>query len=97
MEKYSRLSKITNQYLHGNLNKVNLRYEKDNSLILSIEYEDTNHYWFDYEMNFSIPKATIENASHFSEGSLNKISLNRETAFEKAVYNYLFDKESRLN
>jgi len=97
MEKYSRLSKITNEYLHGNLAKLQVNYEDDTNMSLSFLYEDTNHYWFDYEMNISIPKKVVEHASHFTTGYLNKVELTRETEFEKAVFNEIFTQKLQFN
>jgi len=97
MEKYSRLSKITNEYLHGNLAKLQVNYEDDDTMNLTFLYEDTNHYWFDYEMNISIPKKLVAYASHFTTGYLNKVELNREVEFEKAVFNELFTNKLQYN
>lgn len=97
MEKYTRLSKITNEYLHGNLAKLQVNYENDDLMSLSFLYEDTNHYWFDYEMSISIPKKLVEHASHFTTGYLNKVELSRENDFEKAVFNELFSTKLQFN
>ena len=90
MEKYSRFAKLTNQYLHGNLEKLEVEYNDDKSVTLTIVYKDTNEYRFDYEIQIDIPKHMVDFASHVSEGYLNRIQLSRETAFEQAVCNELF-------
>lgn len=97
MEKYSRLSKITNEFLHGNLAKLQVNYENDDLMSLTFLYEDNNHYWFDYEISISIPKKHVEHASHFTTGYLNKVELNRESEFEKAVFNEIFTGKLQLN
>ncbi|QMS85577.1 hypothetical protein [Candidatus Xianfuyuplasma coldseepsis] len=90
MEKYSRLSKITTDFLNGKLAKLQVNYEDDNSMQLHFLYEDDNHYWFDYDILISIDGKIVEHASHHSEGYLNKVELNRDSAFEKAVFKELF-------
>lgn len=97
MEKYSRLSKITNEYLNGKLAKLQLDYEDSNSLSLSIVYEDCNHYWFDYDLTLDLITKQVEHASHYSEGYLNKVNLNREKDFEKAICAELFQMQPQLN
>ena len=92
MEKYSRLSEITNQYLHGHLARLQMSYDNDGSISLQFLYEDDNHYWFDYELSFDQERKEVDHASHFSEGYLNKVTLNREKDFELAVMNVLLKR-----
>jgi hypothetical protein len=86
MEKYASLSKITNQYLNGQLAQLQVMYEDNDHMKISLIYEDKYHYWFDYEMSISIPTKQIQYAKHFSEGYMNKIELDRENDFELAVF-----------
>lgn len=90
MEKYSRLSKITTDFLQGTLSKLQVNYEDNNSMQLRFLYEDKNNYWFDYDILISLDDKHVEHASHHSEGYLNKVELNRDSAFEKAVFTELF-------
>ncbi len=97
MEKYSRVSKITHDYLHGKLARLKIDYEDQNLMSLSIVYEDTNHYWFDYDITLDLANQQVEHASHYSEGYLNKVNLNREVDFEKAICNELFELKPQLS
>ena len=90
MEKYSRFAKLTTEFLNGDLEKLEVAYNDDHSVTLTIVYKDTNEYRFDYEIQVDIPKHMVEYASHMSEGYLNRVELGRESAFEQAVCNELF-------
>ncbi len=97
MEKYSRLSKITNDFLHGKLAKLQVNYENEYTMTLNFFYEDSHHYLFDYEMQVNIANHEVDYASHHSKGYMNKVELERECAFEKAVFNELFTNHLQLN
>lgn len=89
MEKYSRISKLTEEYLNGVLGNLKMNYSKENELQVSIEYEDQNHYWFDYEIAIDLAKKKVASAIHQSEGHLNKIPLRRKQTFELALQNII--------
>ncbi len=89
MEKYDRISKITQDYLDGKLGKLHLNYNDNHSLDLVIEYQDSHEIWFDYEMILDLKTGKVCTASHQSEGYLNKVTLDRQIQFEDAVQKYL--------
>lgn len=90
MEKFNRFAKLTNQFLQGNLEKLEVDYNDDHSVTLKIMYADQNEYRFDYEMTLDISGHLVEYATHISEGYLNRVELTRESAFEQAVCSELF-------
>lgn len=89
MEKYNRISKLTEEHLHGILGNLKMNYNKEHELQISIEYEDQNHYWFDYEVAIDLAKKRVASAIHQSEGHLNKIPLRRKQIFEQALQNII--------
>jgi hypothetical protein len=90
MEKFSRLSEITQNYLSGHLNKLVVNYDDEHTMHITVVYEDQNNYWFDYEIEIDLDHKKVNYGSHTSEGYLNKVRLNRENNFELAVCNALF-------
>lgn len=90
MEKYNRFAALTNQFLHGNLERLEVDYNDDHSVTLKIMYADNNEYRFDYEMQLDLSDHLVEYALHISEGYMNRVELSREIAFEQAVCNELF-------
>ena len=90
MEKYSHFAKLTSQFLHGSLEKLEVDYNDDHTMTLKIFYKDNNEYRFDYEIQVDIPKHMVEYATHVSEGYMNRVTLSREQAFEQAALNELF-------
>lgn len=89
MEKYARISKLTKEYLHGALGNLRINYSRENELQILIEYEDQNHYWYDYEVAIDVINKTIASAIHQSEGHLNKVPLRRKHTFELALQNMI--------
>ncbi|MCF7925814.1 MAG: hypothetical protein K9L26_04705 [Candidatus Izimaplasma sp.] len=89
MEKYNGISKITTQFLDGELSKLEMSYNADKSLDLTVQYQDDNGYWYDYEVVLNLETGKIYSATHQSEGYLNKVSLDRKKEFEMAIQNYL--------
>jgi hypothetical protein len=90
MEKYTRFTKITDQFLNGKLGELAFNYENKNHLHVIVTYEFSNYYWIDYELDVDLEHKSIESASHHSNGSMNKVNLNREKDFEDAVSNFFF-------
>lgn len=90
MEKFSSFTKITDKYLHGKLEELNLNYEDENHLQVSVRYEYNNFYWFDYLLEVNLSDHSIDFIAHHAKGSLDKVELNRESEFETAVGEYLF-------
>jgi hypothetical protein len=93
MEKYNRFAELTSQFLHGNLEKLEVDYNDDHTVTLNIFYADNNEYRFDYKITLDINHHLVEYATHVSEGYLNRVELTRESAFEKAVCNELFQPQ----
>ena len=53
MEKYQGLAELTEKYLYGKLSKLILEYNTPTDLHVSIQYEDENDYWFDYDLEIN--------------------------------------------
>lgn len=92
MEKYSGFAKITDKYLRGNLEQLIIDYEDENHFTVEVVYEMNNYYSYDYKMEIDIDSKSVDFLAHNSKGSLNKVNLLQEKAFEKAISNYLFSK-----
>lgn len=90
MEKYARFATLTNRFLHGQLEKLEVDYDDDTSVTLKIFYKDTNEYRFDYEIQLDIPMHIVEYATHFANGRMDQTKIHREQAFEDAVCHELF-------
>lgn len=90
MEKFASFGKITNQYLNGHLEELILDYESDHTFAVKVSYEYNNYYLLDYEVEVDTNKKEVIFRKHSSHGYLNKIDLNREKGYEKAVSNFFF-------
>lgn len=92
MEKYSGFAKITDKYLRGNLEQLIIDYEDEKHFTVEVVYEMNNYYSYDYKMEIDIDSKSVDFLAHNSKGSLNKVNLLQEKAFENAISNYLFSK-----
>ena len=90
MEKFASFGKITNKFLHGNLGELSINYEDENHLKVSVTYEYNNYYLLDYLLEVNLLDRSIDFIAHHAKGSLDRVELNREEEFEKAVSEYLF-------
>ncbi|AIO18379.1 hypothetical protein KQ51_00494 [Candidatus Izimaplasma bacterium HR1] len=90
MEKYADFTKITDRFLNGKLEELNLSYEDENHLQVSITYEYNNYYWMDYKLEVNLLNKSVDFITHHAKGSLDRVELNREAEFEEAVTQYLF-------
>ncbi len=90
MEKFSSFTEITDKYLHGKLEELNVSYGDNKSLNVNIAYEYNNYYTLNYEVFVDLNERAVNFIAHRSSGGLNKIDLNREKGFEEAISNYFF-------
>jgi hypothetical protein len=90
MEKYTSFTKITTKYLHGTLEELNVCYGDNNTMNVNVAYEYNNYYTLNYEVVVDMDTKSVEFVCHRSNGGLNRVDLNRELGFEKAVSNYFF-------
>jgi hypothetical protein len=90
MEKYASFTKITDEFLHGKLEELNINYDDESHLKVSVTYEYNNYYWLDYKLEVNLTDHSIDFIAHHAKGSLDKVELTRETEFEQAVGDYLF-------
>lgn len=93
MEKYEIVKEITKDYLEGTLEKLTIQYEKDNVLNLSIEYEDSHNFRYDYDMEYDTIKHLVKFVSHQSTGVLYRVNLDREESFEEEIRKAVFNKQ----
>ena len=90
MEKFAGFTEITNRFLNGRLEGLNLSYEDSDHLRVSITYEYNNYYSLDYKLEVELSSKSVDFITHHAKGSLDRVELNREQEFEKAVTEYLF-------
>ena len=90
MEKYTTFATLTEQFLHGHLEQLDVQYQDTESVTIKILYKDGNDYLFDYELLIDIPKHIVERASHVTEGYMTQVKLHRQKAFERAICSELF-------
>ena len=90
MEKYQGLAELTEKYLYGKLSKLILEYNTPTDLHVSIQYEDENDYWFDYDLEINKDNKYVDFLGHHSKSVINKVNLARNEKFEKAIFNHLF-------
>ncbi len=90
MEKFAGFTEITNKFLDGRLEELNLSYEDSSHLQVSITYEYNNYYSLDYKLEVDLTSKSVDFITHHAKGSLDRVELNREREFEEAVTDYLF-------
>ena len=90
MEKFAGFTKITDEFLDGKLEELNISYEDSEHLQVSVTYEYNNYYSLDYKLEIDLSNKSVGFITHHAKGSLDKVELNREQEFEKAVSEYLF-------
>jgi len=90
MEKYNALSKITEDYLDGNLCRLVMEYENKYDLHISMQYKDRFDKWFDYEIILHKNKKSIDFIKHDCYNCIECLHLNRVTTFENALVEYLY-------
>jgi hypothetical protein len=90
MEQFDRFARLTDQFLHGTLDKLEVAYNHDDTMTLHLSYQDPHHYRFDYEITLQMSRHDIAYATHVLDSRLNRIELGREQAFEQAICATLF-------
>ena len=90
MEKFANFTEITDKFLDGKLEELNLSYEDAKHLQVSITYEYNNFYLLDYKLEVDLSSKSVDFITHHANGSLDRVELNREQEFEQAVGEYLF-------
>ncbi len=90
MKKYPRIAELTKQYLEGNLEKLTIEYDKHDTFIIKVLYEDPYDFKFDYDIELNSKKRDFSFLGHHSMSVLHRINLDRDKQFEHALTNYLF-------
>lgn len=90
MEKYVFLQSITRKYLHGDLSKLKMEYENDDSTVVDVIYEDDNKYSFDYKIEVNNSSQEVKFITHYCNYCSDQIILKRFKRFESALCNCLF-------
>ena len=90
MEKYRELSKITKDYLDGDLCRLVMEYEGKCDLHICMQYKDRFQNWYDYELILNKDKKAIEFIKHDVISNIEVAHLKRETGFEVALVEYLY-------
>lgn len=90
MEKFAGFTEITNKFLDGKLEELNLSYEDAEHLAVSVTYEYNNYYSLDYKLEIDLSNKSVDFITHHAKGSLDKVELARDREFERAVTEFLF-------
>jgi len=85
MEKFARISRLTDEYLHGTLHKLVMQYEGPDKIHVIVSYEDRNDYWFDYELDVNMLNHQVDFNSHRLASTLEKVQVSRDIQFEHAL------------
>jgi hypothetical protein len=85
MEKFARISRITDEFLHGTLHKLTVQYESPSKVHVVVSYEDHNDYWFDYEIDVNLTNHKVDFNSHRLASTIDKIQISRDEQFEHAL------------
>ncbi len=88
MEKYKYVSKLTDEYLHGTLVRMEMDYEDGSDVVVSISYKDDHETNIDYRMKFE-NLSDVHFLSHKGRDSYGKFALSRDVNFESALKDYL--------
>ncbi|XMB85315.1 hypothetical protein RJG79_07755 [Mycoplasmatota bacterium WC44] len=96
MRKYSKVSELTKEYLNGKLNKVSIEYENENTLLISVSYEDSHHGWFNYAIKMNNKSNGVDFVHHQCRDMVGVITLTREQEFESAICDFLVDESKRI-
>lgn len=91
MEKFAGFTEITDKFLDGKLEELNISYEDSSHLQVSVTYEYNTYYTLDYKLEIDLSNKSVDFITHHANGSLDKVALNREQEFEEAVTEYLFN------
>ena len=90
MKKYSEIKSITRDYLNGELFKLTMEYTDDKNLKVSIVYEDSYDYLFDYDIEVHSKTHDFNFLGHQSKSAMFKLKLERDKQFEQAICNSIF-------
>ncbi len=90
MEKYEYFTKITTDYLDGELGELDFKYENRKQINVVVNYKIGQYFWANYEISVNLEDKHIDNAWHYSSGLMNKAQFGREKKFENAVSEFLF-------
>lgn len=83
------ISEITKEFLDGTLRKLTMEYKTKDTLLVSIMYNDSNDYYFDYDMEINSETERSNFLSHKCKTQLFKLNLERTLGFENAVSSYI--------
>lgn len=90
MEKYKNIGTITDEFLHGSLIELELKYNTDDNIHLQILYRFNDFMKLSYEISLDLVKEKAIFLSHGSNGAFDKVRLDREPKFDSALENVFF-------
>lgn len=91
MTKYAEISKLTNEFLSGKLQRLTMDYIDSTHMNLSVLYNDDYDYFYDYDLELNPEEKNYHFIGHQSKSPLFKLKLEREQQFEKAVVDFLYN------
>jgi len=89
MVRHNGISEITKEFLDGTLRKLTMQYTDPDTLRVSIMYNDSNDYYFDYDMEINSRTELPNFLSHKCKTQLFKLNLGRTLSFENAVSSFI--------
>ena len=90
MEKYQGLSEITLEHFNAKLVNLNINYETSDYVNIHVEYSD-NVYHYEYELGIDKVTHKRDFLKHDCHNHSAETDLLRNTKFEEAIENYLFN------
>lgn len=90
MKKYAEIAQLTSKYLEGKLQRLTMEYVDSNILKVSVVYEDSYDYFYDYDLEINSHEKEYNFLGHQCKSSLFKLKLDREAKFERAVFDFLY-------
>ncbi|MCF7927361.1 MAG: hypothetical protein K9L74_07305 [Candidatus Izimaplasma sp.] len=90
MEKFDGISTITEKFLNGHLDNMQLDYIDENEIIIVLTYHDKFQYEYCYKLAVRKDEKDIEFITHTSTNMRYKSKLNDNENLDKALSDFLF-------
>lgn len=81
---------MTNQYLDGKLTGLIVNYVDTDKMLVSLTYKYNSYFTIDYDVEVDYSKQNVKFLYHGSSKAFEKIRLNDEPRFDKALQHYFF-------
>lgn len=89
MEKYEEISKLTQEFLGGQLERLFIEYDNPTFVHVQLIYKDDTEFQLDYEVDIDLKKQKIKFCKHELTNPFEKTNLHRNKQFEQALFDYL--------